>query len=167
MISVVILWYVFLGICVGIDANSNTGGNITDSTTASAVEHYAAVDELPMDVVQQIATQLVSEQQKENDEDPNFTYTDVELYGIFFLERKEDTWADENQLHFVIHYNMLGDNGEVKNVYYTPMYIKDILVQADGSISLHRDDCVAPFFYDSAEDYTEKYEADYDITKIG
>ena len=167
VISVVILWYAFLGICVGIDANSNTGENNTASTGASAAEHYATVEELPMDVVQEIANQLVSEQQKENDEDPNFTYSNVELYGIFFLEGKEDAWADENQLHFVIHYNMLDDNGEVKNVYYTPMYIKDILVQADGSISLQRDDCVAPFFYDSEEAYTAKYEGDYNITQIG
>ncbi len=134
--------------------------------TVSGLEYYATIADLPMDVLQQIGQQLVSEKQKENDEDPNFTYSNVELYGIFFLEGKEDAWADENQLHFVIHYNMLEDSGEVRYSYYTPMYIKDILVSADGTISLHRDDCVSLFFYDSAEDYTNKYKDDYDITKI-
>ena len=62
---------------------------------------------------------------------------------------------------------MLDDNGEVRNVYYTPKYIKDIIVQVDGSISLQRDDCVAPVSYGSAEAYTEKYADDYDITEIG
>ena len=135
--------------------------------TVSGLEYYATAEDLPMDVVKQIGAQLVSERQKKNDEDPNFNYSDVEMYGIFFLEGKEDAWADENQLHFVIHYNMLKDNGEVKYSYYTPLYIKDILVKADGSISLQCDDCVSLFFYDTAEDYTEKYEDDYDITKIG
>ena len=167
VITVVILWNVFLGIYAIIDARSNPGEDNPNSTTSSAVQHYATAEELPMDIVKQIGAQLVSEQQKKNDEDPNFTYTDVELYGIFFLEGKEDAWADENQLHFVIHYNMLDDNGEVQNVYYIPMYIKDILVQADGSISLQRDDCVSLFFYDSPEAYTEKYADDYDITEIG
>ena len=133
----------------------------------SGLEYYATAKDLPMDIVRQIGLQLVSEQQKENDEDPNFTYSDVELYGIFFLEGKEDAWADENQLHFVIHYNMLEDNGEVKYSYYTPLYIKDILVPTDGNISLQRDDCVSLFFYDSPDAYTEKYEYDYNITKIG
>ncbi len=167
VICVVVLWNVFLGIYAIIDAKSNPGEDNPNSTTSSSVQHYATADEIPMDIAQQIADQLVSEKQKDNDADPNFTYTDVELYGIFFLEGKEDAWADENQLHFVIHYNMLDDNGEVQNVYYTPMYIKDIIVQADGRITLQRDDCVAPFSYSSAEAYTEKYADDYDITEIG
>ena len=133
----------------------------------SGLEYYATAEDIPVDVVKQIAVQFVSEQQKENDDDPNFTYSDVELYGIFFLEGKEDAWADENQLHIVTHYNMLENNGEVKFSYYTPLYIKDILVSSDGSISLQRDDCVSSFFFDSAEAYTEKYEDNYDITKIG
>ena len=135
--------------------------------TVSGLEYYATAEDIPVDVVKQIGVQLVTEQQKENDEDPNFTYSDVELYGIFFLEGKEDAWADENQLHIVIHYNMLENNGEVKFSYYTPLYIKDILVSSDGSISLQRDDCISAFFFDSAEAYTEKYEENYDITKIG
>ena len=167
VICVVVLWNVFLGIYTIIDAKSNPGEDNPNSTTSSSVQHYATADEIPMDIAQQIADQLVSEKQKENDADPNFTYTDVELYGIFFLEGKEDAWADENQLHFVIHYNMLDDNGEVQNVYYIPVYIKDIVVQADGSISLQRDDCVVPTFYDSAEAYTDKYADNYDIAEIG
>ncbi len=134
--------------------------------TVSGLEYYATAENIPMDVVKQIGAQLVSEQQKENDEDPNFSYSDVELYGIFFLEGKDGAWADNNQLHFVIHHNMLKDNGEVRHTYYTPYYIKDILVQADGSISLQRDDCGSLFFYSSAEAYIEKYESNYNITKI-
>ena len=167
VISVVVLWNIFLGIYAIIDARVNPREDNLDSTTSSSVKHYATADEIPMDIAKQIADQLVSEKQNENDSDPNFNYTDVELYGIFFLEGKEDAWGDENQLHFVIHYNMLNNNGEVQNACYTPMYIKDILVQADGSISLQRDDCVSLFFYDSAEAYTDKYEGDYNITKIG
>ena len=135
--------------------------------TVSGLEYYATAEDIPVDVVKQIAVQLVSEQQKENDDDPNFTYSDVELYGIFFLEGKEDAWADKNQLHIVTHYNMLENNGKVKFSYYTPLYIKDILVSSDGSISLQRDDCVSSFFFDSAEAYAEKYEENYNITKIG
>lgn len=179
IVALIVAWIMVGGILISLessgDSNTNNGesiattigGNEIADTATSAVKHYAAVDELPMDIVQEIANQLVLEQQKENDEDPNFTYTAVELYGIFFLERKEDAWADENQLHFVIHYNMLDDNGEVMNVYYTPMYIKNIQVQADGRVSLQRDDCAALFFYDSAENYIEEYESNYAIRQIG
>lgn len=61
---------------------------------------------------------------------------------------------------------MLKGDGEVEYSYYIPLYIKDILVLADGSISLQRDDCVSLFFYDSAEAYFEKYKVDYNISQI-
>ena len=133
----------------------------------SGLEYYATADDLPMDVVQQIAAQLVSENQEENDNDPNFTYTDVELYGIFFMVGKEGSGADANQLHFVIHYNMLEGNGDIRFSYYIPLYIKKILASADGTVTIKRDDCSSLFFYDTAEDYLESYEDKYDITQIG
>ena len=135
--------------------------------TVSGLEYYAAAEDIPMDVVQEIASQLVAEEQEENDSDPNFTYTDVELYGIFFMTGKEDAWADENQLHFVIHYDMLEDDGSVRFSYYIPFYIKDIIAAADGTVTISREDCASPLFYDTAEDYIEKYKDDYDISQIG
>lgn len=134
--------------------------------TVSGLEYYATAEDIPMDVVQEIASQLVAEEQEENDSDPNFTYTDVELYGIFFMTGKEDAWADENQLHFVIHYDMLEDDGSVRFSYYIPFYIKDIIAAADGTVTISREDCASPLFYDTAEDYIEKYEEDYDISQI-
>lgn len=135
--------------------------------TVSGLEYYATAEDIPMDVVQEIASQLVVEEQAENDSDPNFTYTDVELYGIFFMTGKEDAWADENQLHFVIHYDMLEDDGSIRFSYYIPFYIKDIIAAADGTVTISREDCASPLFYDTAEDYIEKYEEDYDISQIG
>ena len=167
VISVVVLWYVFLGICAIITASTDSGSNNTDSTTVPAVQHYATAEDIPMDVVQEVASQLVAEKQSENDSDPNFTYTDVELYGIFFMTGKKDAWADENQHHFVIHYDMLEDDGSIRFSYYIPFYIKDIIADADGTVTINREDCASPIFYDTAEDYLENYEDKYDITKIG
>lgn len=135
--------------------------------TVSGLEYYATAEDLPMDTVKEIAAQIVAEEQAENDSDPYFTYSDVELYGIFFMTGKDGAWADENQLHFVIHYNMLEDDGSVRFSYYIPLYIKDIIAKADGTVAISRDDCVSLFFYDTAEGYLDKYENDYDITKIG
>jgi len=114
--------------------------------TVSGLEYYATAEDLPMDTVNEIATQIVAEEQAENDSDPNFTYTDVELYGVFFMTGKEDAWADENQLHFVIHYDMLEDDGSVRFSYYIPLYITDILAAADGTVTISREDCVSLFF---------------------
>lgn len=166
-ISVVVLWYVFLGICAIITASTDSVSNNIDSTTVPAVQHYATAEDIPMDVAKEIASQLVAEKQTENDSDPNFTYTDVELYGIFFMTGKEDTWADENQLHFVIHYDMLEDDGSIRFSYYIPFYIKDIIAAADGTVTISREDCASPLFYDAAEDYINKFEEDFDISQIG
>lgn len=135
--------------------------------TVSGLEYYATAEDLPMDTVNAIAAQIVADEQAENDSDPNFTYSNVELYGIFFMTGKEGAWADENQLHFVIHYNMLEDDGSVRFAYYIPLYIKDIIAAADGTVTISREDCVSLFFYDTAEGYLDNYEDDYDIAKIG
>lgn len=135
--------------------------------TVTGLEYYASAEDLPMDVVRQIGAQLVAEQTKENENNTIFTYSDVELYGIFFLTCKEGAWAEVNQLHFVIHYNMLDDNGDVRNSYYIPYYIENILVDTEGNISIQREDCLAPFFYDTAESYIGRFEDAYDITQIG
>ena len=47
--------------------------------TVSGLEYYATAEDIPMDVVQEIASQLIEEKQQENDSDSLFTYTDVEL----------------------------------------------------------------------------------------
>ena len=136
--------------------------------TVSGLEYYATAEDLPLDVVQEIASQLVEEKQQENDSDSLFTYSDVELYGVFFMTGKEDTWTDENHLHFIIHYDMLEDNGDIRFSYYIPFYVQDILVAADGSISIGRDDCSSSaFFYDTPESYLENYEYSCNIVQIG
>lgn len=167
VISVVVLWYVFLGIFAIVVERTDSGSNNIASTTAPAVQHYATAEEIPMDVVQEIAAQLVAAKQAENDSDTNFTYTDVELYGIFFMTSREGAWADENQLHFVIHYDMLETDGSIRFSNYIPFYIKDIIVAVDGTVTISSEDCSSPTSYDTAEDYLERYEENYDITKIG
>ena len=134
--------------------------------TVSGLEYYATAEDLPMDTVKEIAAQIVAEEQAENDSDTVFTYTDVELYGLFFMTGKDGAWADENQLHFVIHYNMLESDGSVRFSYYIPLYIKDIIAEADGTVTISREDCVSLFFYNTAEEYFNYYEGDYDISKI-
>lgn len=134
--------------------------------TVSGLEYYATAEDLPMDTVKEIAAQIVAEEQAENDSDPNFKYSNVELYGIFFMTGKEGAWADENQLHFVIHYNMLEADGSVRFSYYIPLYLKDIIAEADGTVTISREDCVSLFFYNTAEEYFNYYEDDYDISKI-
>lgn len=135
--------------------------------TVSGLEYYATAEDLPMDTVKEIAAQIVAEEQAENDSDPNFKYSNVELYGIFFMTGKDGAWADENQLHFVIHYNMLESDGSVRFSYYIPLYIKDIIAEADGTVTISREDCASPFFYNTAEGYLRYYEDDYNITQIG
>ena len=139
---------------------------VSKTFTVSGLEYYATAEDLPMDTVKEIAAQIVAEEQAENDSDPNFTYSDVELYGIFFMTGKEGAWADENQLHFVIHYNMLESDGSVRFSYYIPLYRRDIIAEADGTVTISREDCVSLFFYNTAEEYFNYYEGDYDISKI-
>ena len=44
--------------------------------------------------------------------------------------------------------------------------IKDIIAEADGTVTISREDCVSLFFYNTAEEYFNYYEGDYDISKI-
>lgn len=104
VISVVVLWYAFIGIYAIIDAKSNAGTNgDTDSTGASVVQtvnadSFSDQDALINEVCQN-ALDITKEEENDNITNYGWTITETtKLHGVFFLEAKD---------HENPHYNIL------------------------------------------------------------
>ena len=94
VISVVVLWYVFLGICAIIDASTNTGTNNAGSTEPPVVQtvDVSTFDNQAdlLDAVCQKALGSTAETEKKYIDDYGWSITSpTQIHGVFFLDAKD------------------------------------------------------------------------------
>lgn len=149
--------------------NYNVIPTETEKTfTVSGLGAYAAVTDLPMNEIQRLADRYVTEQQAENDAEgvESFSYSDVALYGIYFMQEKEDAFmANHNELHILICYDFY-IGGEYDRTNYIPLVFKNIVADAEGKVALVYEEGSTNYFYTDIESYTLKLEEKYVVNKI-
>ncbi len=103
--------------------------------TVSGLPAYATLETLPKEKFLEFADKFVATQQAENDNEgyDAFTYSDVEIYGVFFGKVKEDSAEQhDNKVTILITYDKYID-GKYDRTDYLPLVFKDILINADGT----------------------------------
>lgn len=132
--------------------------------TVSGLTEYATIDDISKDLFIEYAKKFAAEYQKSNDEDPNFTYTDVEIAGIYFAESTDGEKA-ENGVHIIVGYT--GNYGISVDSRYHIKYYDNLALNDNGKLDISYEDGRGDyFFYDSAESYLDSLTEEYKLTKI-
>lgn len=137
--------------------------------TVSGLGTYATAEDLPMDEIQKLVAQYVAKEQAENDAEgvASFSYSEVKLYGIYFMEEKEDAFmANHNELHILIYYDYY-IGGTYDRTNYIPLVFEDIVADTNGKVVLAYEDGKTAYFYTDIDKYMSKHEEKYTIKKIG
>lgn len=137
--------------------------------TVSGLPSYATLETLPKEKFLGFADKFVASQQVENDNEgyKAFTYSNVDIYGIFFGKVKENSVEqNDNKLAILITYDMYID-GKYDRTNYLPLVFEDILINADGTNdTTYEDGRGTGFFYSEAHDYMDSFYEDYNVLKI-
>lgn len=131
---------------------------------------YAKASDLPLGKIHEIANRVVAEKQVDLDAEgiAQFTYSDVKVYGIYFLEEKTDAISSSvNELHILTCYDFFV-KGELRSTNYLLYIFKNLKTDANGNIKIEYDDgSHGGTFFTEAEAYFNKYEDRYTITEVG
>ncbi len=137
--------------------------------TVTGLPSYATIETLPKEKFLGFAEEFVVAQQAENDNEgyDAFTYSVVEIYGVFFGKVKENSVEqNDNKLVILIMYDMYID-GKYDRTEYLPLVFEDVLINADGTNdTTYEDGGGTGFYYSEAHDYMESFYEDYNVTKI-
>lgn len=136
--------------------------------TVLELREYATADTLPMDIVDELASRYITEKSEEIEEENSWIwYDEPKLYGCYFMEKKDGAFfCKENELHILVYYNKYVYE-DYHSTIYLPLIFENITVNTDGSVNIdYEDGHGTGFFYTSYENYINKFDDDYDITKI-
>lgn len=135
--------------------------------TVSGLSRYATKDDIPAATIAPIAQQFIAEKEAALEPTSMFTYSPVELYGVYYAEAEEGKFSfHENELHILIVYTQYM-YGEYHSTIYLPLYFENVLIDTDGNINIdYEDGQRSAFFYTDAEKYINDLSEDYKVTKI-
>ena len=93
-------------------------------------------------------------------------YKNIKLDKTYFLVKKEDAWASENNLLMIfVSFDKYVD-GYFQETDYSPLVFKNITINEDGTISLDYEDGSNATFTANLEGFMSKYEDDFEIEEV-
>ena len=145
-----------------ISGKENNSGS--EGITEPPIVYVTSADELPMETIAELALAFLAETEDGAEDDFLFTYTDPQLYGVYFLTLKpEEQYGYRNVLKIVVYYDEYL-RGEYYATIYEPLDFYNLTINEDGTVSgLEYDAANSGTFNTNIEEHIAKYD-DYDIT---
>lgn len=137
--------------------------------TVEGLGEYATLETVPVGTLQVHAKQFASEREALNKEETSsmFSYSDVEVYGIYFAKTKDPALTyNDNEVHILISYVQYL-YGEYHSTIYLPLVFENVALDEDGTVPIdYEDGSGSGSFYTDADEYLSNISEDFTVTKI-
>ncbi len=144
----------------GKDNNSGSEG-----TTEPPIVYVTSADELPIDTVAEFALDFLADRIENTEDDFLFTYTEPQLYGVYFMTLKpEEQYGYRNVLKIVVYYDEYMQ-GEYRWTVYEPLDFYNIEISPDGTVTIDYETRHGGTFNTDIDAHLAKYD-DYNIVKL-
>lgn len=137
--------------------------------TVYSLSEWANKDSIPLSLFQEFANSFVSEENEDISQSSGggFTYSEAELYGIYYFSKKEDVvFASANEVHIIVSYDRYF-GGEHDMTIYVPLRYENLILDSEGKVNVAYDDGErSSFFHTDIDKYFDNYENAYNIEKL-
>ena len=133
-------------------------------TVEGLPSYITEASQVPVDEVKSLAADFLKEKQANIKDEAFFSYSDVKLYGIYFMEPKEGTYEDPS-LWIVVSCKEYMDGSFRDNLYF-PLKFDDPIIQPDGTMGYKWDDGEHATFLTGDSFPMEYVTAKYNVTNI-
>lgn len=112
-----------------------------------------------------LVSQFMDAEKKKHEEDGYFTYSEIELDGIYFAQKKGGSQSS-NKLYILISYDRYMPDGALNFHMCAALGFADIVVDSEGNILLAYEDGKRESEYHTAEEFIKNLEEKYLVTKV-
>lgn len=130
---------------------------------------YPTADMLSAEMFQDIVDRLIAEQTEEHQNEEYgdlFTYSEIQIAGIYFREKRPDGDAyHENELHIILTYDRFYC-GELNFHMCTAMVFRNITLGAENSVNIRYENGEIESYYLTLEEYFANMDGDYRIAEL-
>lgn len=122
---------------------------ISRTYTVQGLSSYvSSADQIPLDVIEQIATLFLEEKRQELQYDGYFTYDEITYQGAFFyLKKGGESARYENILRFDVSYDRYM-HGELLRTEHTYLDFVNVLIDSAGTVMLNYEEGTQIMIYD-------------------
>lgn len=139
------------------------------TVTVSGLKEYATPETIPVETFKSFANQFAAGIQTDRDNATSsiYTYSKVEVCGMYFAVVKEDGFAyNDNEFHIIISYKEYV-RGKYSETIYLPLVFENLILNKDGSVDVeYTDGQTSIFAYDDIDKYLNELKENYTVTEI-